>query len=138
MVDDELGFVYYSDEGAGIRKYHADPDHPNAAQELALFGTKGYQGDREGLALYTEPGGQGYLISTDQLPRSSEYKVYSRDGQNQLLCAFKGGADTTDGIEVTSTPLGTRFPKGMFVAMNSAPKNFLLYDMREVLKFTGR
>ncbi len=138
VVDDELGFVYYSDEGAGIRKYHADPDHASAATELALLGTQGYQGDREGLALYTAPGGQGYLISTDQLPRNSEYKVYARGGQNQLLFAFKGGADTTDGIEVTSTPLGPRFPKGLFVAMNSAPKNFLLYDMRDILKFNGR
>ena len=25
-VDDEYGYVYYSDEGVGIRKYHADPD----------------------------------------------------------------------------------------------------------------
>ena len=27
VVDDALGYVYYSDEQHGIRKYHADPDH---------------------------------------------------------------------------------------------------------------
>ena len=134
VVDDELGFVYYADEGAGIRKYHADPDHPQAGEEIALFGTTGYRGDREGLALYTQPGGQGYLISTDQLPLQSEYHVYSRTGNNQHLFVFQGGADTTDGIEVTSAPLGPQFPAGLFVAMNSAPKNFLLYDMRTILK----
>ncbi len=137
-VDDELGFVYYADEGAGIRKYHADPDHASAAQEVALIGTTGYRGDREGLALYTRPGGEGFLISTDQLPLNSEYRVYARGGDNRLLFTFKGGADTTDGIEVTSTPLGPRFPAGLFVAMNSAPKNFLFYDMRDVLKVAGR
>jgi 3-phytase len=137
-VDDELGFVYYADEGAGIRKYHADPDHANAAQEVASFGTTGYRGDREGLALYTKPGGEGWLISTDQLPLNSEYRVYARGGDNRLLFTFKGGADTTDGIEVTSTALGQRFPAGLFVAMNSAPKNFLFYDMREVLKVAPR
>lgn len=25
-VDDELGFIYYSDEGVGVRKYAADPE----------------------------------------------------------------------------------------------------------------
>ncbi|MCX6599782.1 MAG: phytase [Acidobacteria bacterium] len=137
-VDDELGFVYYADEGAGIRKYHADPDHAQAAQEVAVFGTTGYRGDREGLALYTKPGGAGFLISTDQLPFSSEHQVYARGGDNRLLLTFKGGADTTDGVEVTSTPLGPRFPAGLFVAMNSAPKNFLFYDMRDILKVAGR
>ena len=52
-VDDELGYVYFSDEQYGIRKYHADPDAPKAAQELAAFGLSGYQGDREGLAIYS-------------------------------------------------------------------------------------
>ena len=40
-VDDALGFVYYSDERFGIRKYRADPDAPDAATELASFGTDG-------------------------------------------------------------------------------------------------
>ena len=35
-VDNEPGFVYYSDEQTGIRKYCADPEKGNA--ELALFG----------------------------------------------------------------------------------------------------
>ncbi len=52
VVDDELGYVYYSDERFGIRKWHADPDHADAARELAVFGTEGYAGDREGLAIY--------------------------------------------------------------------------------------
>ena len=42
-VDDELGYVYYADEGTGIHKWHADPDAPGADTELALFGTTGYQ-----------------------------------------------------------------------------------------------
>ena len=51
VVDDALGYVYYSDERSAIRKYHADPDHPDAARELAVIGD-GYLGDREGLAIY--------------------------------------------------------------------------------------
>jgi len=41
VVDDRLGYVFYSDEGSAIRKYHADPDHADAAAELAAFGTQG-------------------------------------------------------------------------------------------------
>ena len=52
VVDDALGYVYYSDELYGIRKYYADPDHDAAGQELAVFGTTDYVGDREGLAIY--------------------------------------------------------------------------------------
>ena len=37
-VDDELGYVYYADEVAGIHKWLADPDAPGADRELTLFG----------------------------------------------------------------------------------------------------
>jgi 3-phytase len=36
-VDDELGYVYYADEGHGIHKWLADPDAPDANRALALF-----------------------------------------------------------------------------------------------------
>jgi 3-phytase len=32
VVDDANDVLYYADENAGIRKYHADPDHPDAAR----------------------------------------------------------------------------------------------------------
>ena len=41
-VDNELGYVYYSDETAGVHKYLADPDAPDADEELAFFGTDGF------------------------------------------------------------------------------------------------
>lgn len=130
LVDDAIGAVYCADEGTGIRKYHADPDHPEAARELSLFGRTGYRGDREGLALYARPDGSGFLVSTDQLPGNSEYHVFDRQGGNRERFVFRGGADTTDGIEITSAPLGAKFPAGLFIAMNSGPKNFLIYDAR--------
>ena len=36
-VDSEPGYVYYADQACCIRKYHADPDHPDAPGELAKF-----------------------------------------------------------------------------------------------------
>lgn len=138
-VDDALGYVYYADEGDGIHKYHADPDHPEAARELAHFGQAGFQADREGIAIYALPDGTGYIACTDQLAGNSKYHVYRREGapgrphdHSELLKAFYGGADQTDGIEIISAPLGPGFPHGLMVAMNSGPKNFLLYRWEDI------
>lgn len=143
-VDDEPGYVYYSDEGAGIRKYHADPEAKGAEKELALFGEKGWQGDREGIAIYKKPGGRGYLIATDQRTPDSVYHVFAREGgaggphdHSRELGSFRVGAATTDGIEVTSKPLGKELPKGLFVVMNDSRRNFILVDWREIEKALG-
>ena len=48
-VDNELGYVYYSDEQAGVRKYYADPEMGN--EQLASF-TKRCKRDHEGIAIY--------------------------------------------------------------------------------------
>ncbi|MGE3844312.1 MAG: phytase [Vicinamibacterales bacterium] len=138
-VDDELGFVYYADEQAGIHKWLADPDAAGADRELAVFGTSGYHMDREGLGIYSLPGGRGYLVSVDQLPGESVFHVYSREGapgrphdHTEEVLQFRIGADSTDGLEVTSAPLGTAFPDGLLVAMNSARRNFLLVPWHAV------
>jgi 3-phytase len=134
VVDDELGFVYYSDEGAGIRKYRADPAHPRAHRQVAIFGQEGYTGDREGLAIYRSEARRGYLIATDQQPGSSVFHVYRREGANRELFTFRGGSDTTDGIDAASEHLGPEFPRGIFVAMNSSGKNFLIYRWEDVMR----
>ncbi|MFX8871888.1 hypothetical protein ABTM94_19385, partial [Acinetobacter baumannii] len=51
---------------------------------------------------------------------------------NRTLGTFTGGCDATDGIEVVSAPLGSAFPEGMFIAMNSKPKNFLVFNWRDI------
>ena len=138
-VDDDLGYVYYADEDTGIRKYHADPDAPDAGRELAMFGTTGYRQDREGLGIYALPGGKGYIISVDQLPGESVLHVYRREGEpgnphdhSKVLLSFKGGADATDGLDVTSAALGPDFPDGLLAAMSSRSRNFLLFRWRDI------
>jgi len=137
VVDDALGYVYYSDERFGIRKYHADPDHPEAAKELAVLGRDGYQGDREGLAIYSQPDGGGYLVSSDQMPGATRVMIYARSGSPKgphdqpLLATIPTDADSTDGLDVTATPL-PGFPNGLLAMMNSAPRNFLLYQWSAV------
>lgn len=138
-VDDALGYVYYADEADGIHKWHADPDHPDAGRELAHFARTGYRGDREGIAIYALPDGTGYIVGTDQLDEDSEYHVYAREGtpgnphdHSREIVVVRGGADATDGIEISSSALGPGLPHGAFVAMNSGPRNFLMFRWQDV------
>ena len=138
-VDDALGYVYYADEADGIHKWHADPDHPEAGRELAHFARSGYRGDREGIAIYALPDGTGYIVATDQLDEDSEYHLYPREGTRENphdhtreTVILRGGADATDGIEVSSRALGPGLPNGVFVAMNSGPRNFLVFRWQDV------
>lgn len=64
--------------------------------------------------------------------------TYRREGgpsnphdHSELVKCIRGGADSTDGIEATSRPLGTRFPAGLVVAMNSGPRNFLIFKWED-------
>ncbi len=140
VVDDELGYVYCSDEGDGLHKWYADPDHPDADRELAHFGMSDYVADREGLALYTLDDERGYLISTDQVPGASRFFVYRREGSassphdhDEVVAVLETTADATDGLEVSSADFGDAFPHGLMVAMNGGPKNFMLFDWGDVV-----
>lgn len=143
VVDDELGYVYYADERFGIRKWHADPDHAEAARELAVLGRDGYRGDREGLAIYAERGGKGFVVSTDQISGGSRLHLFSRHGgprgphDHQLVGIVDTSSDETDGIDVTAAPL-PGFPRGMLVMMNSNPKNFLFYRWEDIVAGIAR
>jgi 3-phytase len=138
VVDDELGFVYYSDETYGIRKYRADPDAPDAARELAVFGQKTYKGHREGLAIYSTGPRSGFILSSDQVSNSSRVRLYRREGaagnphQHVEVKSVLTSADSADGLDATSRPLG-EFPRGLLVMMNSKGKNFQLYSMAGVV-----
>jgi len=40
----------------------------------------GFQGDREGIAIYTEPGGRGNIVCTDQITGGSAYYLFRWEG----------------------------------------------------------
>lgn len=122
-VDAELGYVYYSDETFGVRKYAADPDAPDAGKELATFGTSGYASDHEGISIYKVNDGTGYLLVSDQ--QANRFRIYKREGEpgrpheHTLVKTVPVSALESDGSEVTSMALGPRFPHGLFVAMSN-------------------
>ena len=136
-VDQQLGFVYYSDETVGIRKYHADPDHADAAKELALFGTTGFVSDHEGIAVYPTSDTTGYLVVSDQ--QGQRLQLFAREGGRSAphthvaLATIPVAALETDGLEVTARALSPAFPEGLLVMM-STDKTFHFYDWRDVRK----
>lgn len=132
-VDDALGYVYFSDETVGVRKYFAEPDSGN--RELALFATSGVVEDHEGLAIYETGPGTGYLLLSDQ--QGQRVQVFAREGtdgdphRHEPLAVIPVRATETDGLEVTAAPLGDRFPQGVLVMMTNTAR-FHIYDWRDV------
>lgn len=134
-VDDALGYVYYSDELAGVRKYQADPDAPDANVELAIFGTEGFADQREGISIYEINDGTGYILVSDQ--QGNAFRVYPREGtpgephNHPEIYAFFASTNESDGSEVTSAALGDRFPSGLFIAM-SDDRTFQFYSWDDI------
>ena len=132
-VDNELGYVYYSDEGVGVRKYYADPERGNT--ELTLFVQTGFTEDHEGISIYKTGPKTGYLLVSDQ--RANQFHIFRREGEpgnpnaHKLLKVVKVAARLSDGSEVTSRALGKQFPRGLFVVM-STDKTFHYYRWEDI------
>ena len=132
-VDDKLGYIYYSDETVGVRKYYADPSKGN--EELALFGQGQFKGDNEGISIYATGDSTGYILVSNQ--QANTFMVYPREGakgrphQHDLIAEIPVSTIESDGSEVTNVNLGEKFPQGLFVAMSNG-KVFQYYDWRKI------
>ncbi|MDY7395686.1 phytase [Aureibaculum sp. 2210JD6-5] len=122
-VDDALGYVYYSDESVGIRKYYADPEKGN--EEISIFGGELFSRDIEGIAIATYLGEKGYLIVSDQQDHS--FNFFKRS-DNSFVKKLNLGTLETDGCDVTTEALGSKYPNGLFVSMNDE-KNFFFHAL---------
>ena len=134
-VDNQLGYIYYSDETYGVHKYYADPARGN--NELALFATTGFVSDHEGISIYQTGKNTGYILVSNQ--QKNSFMVYPREGSDNdinnhpLLAEIPVSTIESDGSEVTNVNLGSQFPKGVFVAMSNG-KVFQYYDWRDIQK----
>lgn len=133
-VDDDLGYVYYSDETVGVRKYHADPEKPGANRELAIFATEGFTRDHEGISIYKKTDKTGYILVSDQ--QANQFWIFPREGtaenphDHEPTKIIKTSTKDSDGSEVTNIPL-PGFPLGLFVAM-SDDKTFQYYSWEDI------
>ena len=127
-VDAEMGFIYYSDEGHGIRKYYAEPSKGNT--EISCFGRDYFLEDIEGIAIAKLENQSGYLIVSDQ--QRGQFNLFDRK-TNAFIKAVNLTTTATDGCDVVTVPLNKKFKSGLFVAMNEE-KNFYFYDFNKLLE----
>jgi two-component system, OmpR family, sensor kinase len=122
VADDALGDLYIGEEKRGIWKYGAEPTAGRTRSLVDSTGPDGHlRADVEGLALAEGPGGSGQLIASSQ--GDDTFAAYRRDAGNAYVGSFRIGAaggiddvEETDGIALTTAPLGARFPNGVLVA----------------------
>jgi 3-phytase len=123
VADDELGSLYVNEEKGNVWKYGAAPSAGSERTEVDSAGSGRLRADVEGATIYDAGTGTGYLIVSSQ--GSSSFAVYDRAADNAYIGSFEvagdgDGVSETDGIDVTSTPLGSEYPQGLLVVHDSS------------------
>ncbi|MDX3672046.1 phytase [Streptomyces europaeiscabiei] len=148
VVDPATGTLYAGQEDIGIWRLRADltgkPVLVDRTKEYGVPGTydeeseecapgadPGYGGKRlsadvEGLTIYQERNGEGYLLASSQ--GDNTFALYDREVSegNEYEGGFRIGAasDTLDGVQecdgaaVLNAPLGSRYPRGLLVVQD--------------------
>nr|WP_315035478.1 phytase [uncultured Chryseobacterium sp.] len=129
-VDDQMGYIYYSDEQFGVHQYYTDPAKGN--EELLVFGKGDFTSDVEGISIYPSSKNTGYILVSNQ--QNDTFNVYLReDPAKGRIAEIPVSTSESDGSEVTPVNVGPQFPKGVFVAMSNG-RVFHFYDWRMVEK----
>jgi 3-phytase len=145
VVDETQDLIFVGEERKGVWVLSSRDD---VAPKLNLVLGVGsvLHADVEGLALY-QNGARSYLVVSSQgndsyvvLDSRAPYKVHGsfRIGINPARSI--DAVSETDGIEVTSRPLGVAFPRGMLVAqdgykfMPNGPQNFKLVSWDDIAR----
>jgi 3-phytase len=136
VVDDDTKRLFFGEESTGVWKMQLD--NINGEPELIAKAQAPVKADIEGMGIYNIDGEKFLVVSSQG---NNRFAIYRIDANNELLGVFTIGANKslgidavseTDGIEVTSIPLGDAFPKGLLVVqdgrnvMPMAPQNFKL------------
>lgn len=129
VSDDEAGIIFIGEEAKGIWKTSIDPNQSEGFELLSqssVVENENIYEDIEGLCIYKQSNGYGYLIASSQ--GNYSYAVFERKAPHNYLGSFRiadgliDGVEETDGIEVINLNLGEKFPKGMFVAQDGFNK----------------
>ena len=151
VADDELGRLYVGVEEAGVYRFElpAKGSTDGTLIEKSDESNSKIKFDIEGLSIFEQPDGKGYLIASIQ--GNNSYAVFKRDGNNAYVSSFKivdgnvDGVQETDGIQVTSLPLGADYPKGIFICQDGVnidsdkhmPQNFKYVSWELIAKKLG-
>ncbi len=126
VADDETGALYIAEEDIALWKLGAEPSTGAARKSVVrVVDNPALKDDLEGVGLYAQPGGKGYLVVSSQ--GNNSYAIFRREGDNAYVGSFAviadgatgiDGVSETDGLEVTSASLGTGLEAGAFVAQD--------------------
>ncbi|MET9319403.1 phytase [Streptomyces sp. NPDC003038] len=148
VVDPANGTLYAGQEDVGIwrmradltstpvlvdkvREYGVPGVYDEQSEECTPGADPGYGGRRltadvEGLTLFQEPDGDGYLMASSQ--GDDTFALYDREIEehNEYEGGFRVGAVTAaldgveecDGAAVLNAPLGSRYPRGLLVVQD--------------------
>ena len=126
VADDANGGLYIAEEDVALWRVGAEPKDGDARRQVdSVAANPALKDDLEGVSLYDLGKGRGYLVVSSQ--GNNSYAVYDRDGTNAYRGSFAVVADgtsgidgisETDGLDVTSLPLGPGFEHGAMVAQD--------------------
>lgn len=144
VADDETGRLYLGEEDHGV--WTLDLEEEGADLTLMDEAANGHLvADVEGISLYTEKAGKGYLVVSSQ--GDNAYVLYDRQ-TNEYIGRFRvktnaelsiDGSSETDGLAVTSANLGGVFDQGLLVVqdgrnrMPASRQNFKLVPWASVM-----
>jgi 3-phytase len=135
VADDETGALYVAEEDIALWKLGAEPAMGSARKAVVrVVDNPALKDDLEGVGLYAQAGGKGYLVVSSQ--GNNSYALFRREGDNAYVGSFAviadgatgiDGISETDGLDVTSASLGAGLEGGAFVAQDgrnvSPPEN---------------
>ncbi|MCW8126477.1 phytase [Microbulbifer halophilus] len=145
VSDDARASFFFAEEDRGVWRldlaaFDAGEGRPRLVMEVD---GERLVDDLEGMALYAD-GDSGYLVVSSQ--GNNSYALLSRDG-SEFVGNFRldmdpargmDGASETDGLEVTSAPLGADYPQGLLVVqdgrkrMPAGNQNFKLVSWADI------
>ncbi len=131
VVDRETEFLYLAQEKFGIWKISLDSvdsiqeslkdSHNTVDLVNRIKPDSPLNADIEGLTIYYDRSDRGYLIASSQ--GDSTFAVYDSAGDNPYLGSFAiEGVKQTDGLDITSIPLGEKYPEGMLIVQDGLNK----------------
>lgn len=135
VADDDTGALYVAEEDVALWKLGAEPASKTAPKAVVrVADNPALKDDLEGVGLYAQPGGKGYLVVSSQ--GNNSYALFRREGDNAYVGSFAviadgatgiDGISETDGLDVTSAAMGPGLEGGAFVAQDgrnvSPPEN---------------
>lgn len=143
VMDDQTGRVFVGVEDHGIWTWNLSEPEAAPVQILSVGGP--LKDDVEGLALYQQKDRSLLVVSSqgnDSYALYDSVSPFRYRGSFQITTNLQSGIDgasETDGLEVTSQPLGKDYPNGLLVVQDGrnvmpvAPQNFKLVSFERVL-----